>query len=108
MNSRVIERIAASRDRWPLAGDQLFVDLDLTPENLPAGSLLRVGSAILEVSATPHTGCRKFVDRFGLDAMKFVSSTTGTAQRLRGIYARVTTSGSIATGDRMVVQRPEN
>lgn len=99
MNSRVADLVAGSRDRWALAGDQVYVDFDLTEENLPAGSRLGVGSAIVEVSATPHTGCAKFVRRFGLDAYRFANSDEGAAMRLRGVNTRVIQSGAVARGD---------
>ncbi|MEO1436018.1 MAG: MOSC domain-containing protein [Bacteroidota bacterium] len=99
MNARSIELIAESRDRWPLAGDQLYIDLDLSTENLPTGSQIQIGTAILEVTPPPHNGCKKFVERFGLDAMKFVNSTIGKTLHLRGINAKVVQAGTIKTGD---------
>jgi MOSC domain-containing protein YiiM len=99
MNARAIKLIANSVDRWPLAGDQIFVDLDLSKDNLPAGTQLELGSAIIEVSRIPHTGCRKFVDRFGEDAMNFVNSEVGKKLCLRGINARITKSGTFTVGD---------
>jgi MOSC domain-containing protein YiiM len=99
MNARVIALIAQSTERWPLAGDQLFVDLDLSEENLPPGTRLAIGSAVIEVSAEPHTGCSHFVSRFGVDAMKFVNSQKGRALRLRGLNARVVQEGTIRAGD---------
>jgi len=99
MSSRVIDLIAGDRGRWPLAGDQLFVDLDLTPENLPPGTRLRVGEATLEVTSVPHTGCSKFSARFGSAAIRFVNSPSGRAMRLRGIYARVVEPGTVRPGD---------
>lgn len=99
MNVRVIALLARDPARWPLAGDQLFVDLDLSEANLPAGTRLAVGAAIVEVSAEPHTGCAKFLKRFGLDAMKFVNSPTGRMLRLRGLNARVIQGGGITVGD---------
>jgi MOSC domain-containing protein YiiM len=99
MNARVIELIAGSQSRWPLAGDQFFVDLDLGARNVPPGTRLGLGTAVLEVTNQPHTGCAKFIERFGLDAMKFVNSADGRALQLRGINARVITSGRVRTGD---------
>ena len=103
MNSRVIDAISPDRSRWPLAGDQLFVDFDLSADNLPAGTRLRVGSALLEVTDRPHTGCDKFVQRFGIDATKFVNSATGRALNLRGINARVIEPGLARRGDVIAV-----
>jgi hypothetical protein len=99
MNSRTIGLIATTKDRWHLSGDQLFIDLDLTPENLPPGTRLALGSAVLEVTEQPHLGCGKFVARFGVDAMKFVNSTLGRRYNLRGINAKVVRSGRIQVGD---------
>jgi len=100
MNSRIIDLLAQEgKERWKLAGDQLYVDLDLTDENLPFGTKLQIGSAILETTPQPHNGCKKFVERFGLDAMKFVNSPVGKKYHLRGIYARVIQSGTIRQGD---------
>lgn len=99
MSSRVIRLIAPDRGRWQLAGDQLFLDLDLSAENLPPGTRLALGSAVIEVTDQPHTGCKKFVERFGADAMRFVNSPLGRQLRLRGINARVVHSGSARVGD---------
>ena len=99
MNSRVIALVAGSEDRWALAGDQFFVDLDLAKENLPAGTPLAMGSAIVEVTSVPHLGCKKFVARFGMEAMKFVNSRRGKKLCLRGINAKVVQSGRVSTGD---------
>lgn len=98
MNSRVIALLAQDEDRWQLAGDQLFIDLDLSAENLPAGARLAIGSAIIEVTGIPHTGCKKFVSRFGVDAMKFVNSPLGRQLNLRGVNARVFQPGRIEVG----------
>ena len=98
-NARAIRHIAQSKDRWALAGDQLYVDFDLSEENAPAGTRLSIGSAILEVTPEPHNGCKKFVERFGMDAMLFVNSEVGKALHLRGINARVVQAGTIAVGD---------
>jgi hypothetical protein len=99
MNSRAIALVAQDRDRWPLAGDQLFIDLDLSAENLPPGTRLAVGSAVIEVTAIPHTGCKKFLARFGADALKFVNSPLGQELHLRGINAKVVHPGMIQVGD---------
>lgn len=99
MSARVIDLVAGSRDRWPLAGDQLFVDLDLRPENLPPGTRLTVGTAVVEVTEEPHTGCSKFTERFGPAAIRFVNGKPGRALRLRGMYARVVEGGTVRPGD---------
>ena len=99
MNSRVTALVAQEKDRWPLAGDQLYLDMDLSKENLPGGTQLAIGTAVLEVSPIPHTGCQKFVARFGLEAMKFVNSPVGKELCLRGINARVIQGGVIRIGD---------
>ena len=99
MNSRVTALVAQAKDRWPLAGDQLYIDMDLGKENLPGGTRLAIGSAVLEVSPLPHTGCNKFVARFGADAMKFVNSPIGRELCLRGINARIIQGGVIRIGN---------
>ncbi|HEX2271776.1 MAG TPA: hypothetical protein VHH35_19680 [Pyrinomonadaceae bacterium] len=99
MNSRVTALVAQEKERWPLAGDQLYIDMDLGKENLPGGTQIAIGSAVLEVSALPHTGCHKFVARFGADAMKFVNSPIGRQLCLRGINARIIKGGLITVGD---------
>lgn len=101
MNARAIALVAQHKDRWPLAGDQLFIDMDLSAENLPAGTRLALGSAIIEVTEQPHTGCKKFVARFGLDAMKFVNSSVGKQLHLRGINAKVVQPGMIRVGNKI-------
>jgi len=98
MNARVTALVAQDKERWSLAGDQLYLDMDLSKENLPAGSRFTIGSAVLEVSPLPHTGCHKFVSRFGLDAMKFVNSTVGKELCLRGINAKVVQGGFVKVG----------
>ena len=102
MNSRVIQLISQDRDRWHLAGDQFFVDMDLSQENLPAGTQIAMGSAIVEVTPVPHTGCKKFIERFGVDAMKFVNSPLGKKHNLRGVNAKVIQSGSVRTDERII------
>ena len=99
MNARSIAVIAQSKDRWALAGDQLFIDLDLSADNLPPGTRLAIGSAVIEITAEPHTGCGKFASRFGIDAVKFVNSAVGTQLRLRGLNAKVVQAGRIRAGD---------
>ena len=99
MNARVVDLVAGSRDRWALSGDQLFVDLDLRPENLPPGTRLRAGTAVIEVTDVPHTGCAKFSERFGPATIRFVNGKSGRALRLRGMYARVVEHGVVRPGD---------
>ena len=99
MSSRVIALVSQDRSRWPLAGDQLFVDLDLSAGNVPPGTRLMIGSAVIEVTPVPHSGCGQFVERFGLDAQKFVNSPIGRELQLRGINARVVQAGVIRVGD---------
>ena len=99
INSRAAALVAREKNRWQLAGDQLYLDMDLSAENLPAGTRLALGSAVIEVTAPPHLGCQKFVARFGLEAMKFVNSPVGKELRLRGLHARVVQAGRICTGE---------
>jgi hypothetical protein len=99
MNRRIIEAIEPDRTRWPLAGDQIFVDFDLSAENLPAGQRIALGSVILEVSATPHTGCDQFTERFGSGAIRFVNGPEARGLRRRGINARVIQPGLVRVGD---------
>ena len=99
MGLRAIALISPDRSRWALAGDQLFVDLDLSIDNLPPGTQLEIGTALIEVTREPHTGCGKFVQRFGVDAMKFVNSKAGRALNLRGINARVMRGGIVRVGE---------
>lgn len=101
MSARAVACVAPARERWSLAGDQLFLELDLSVENLPVGTRLALGEAIIEVTAPPHTGCAKFAARFGRDALAFVNSPAGKALRLRGLNARVIQSGTIRAGDRV-------
>lgn len=99
MNYRFALLIAGSRERVPLAGDQLYVDLYLGKENVPPGTRIEIGSAVIEVTAPPHLGCKKFVERFGIEAMKFANSDFGREHNLRGVNARVVTGGQIAAGE---------
>lgn len=99
MNARVAAAIAGERERWPLAGDQLYVDLDISLANLPPGSRAQLGSAVIEFSETPHTGCAKFIARYGVDAQKFVNSPIGRELRLRGANCRVVVAGTVRRGD---------
>lgn len=99
MNARAAALVAQDKSRWALAGDQLYIDLDLSQDNLPPGTQLAIGQAIVEVTALPHTGCKQFVERFGSDAMKFVNSKVGRSLNLRGINTKVVQPGQIQVGD---------
>jgi hypothetical protein len=99
MNARVIELLAQDKERWALAGDQLFVDFDLSETNVPTGTRLVIGAAVIEITAPPHLGCKKFSVRFGPDAMKFVNSPEGKQLHLRGVNAKVVQPAVIRTGD---------
>lgn len=101
MNARAVALLAQDEERWQLAGDQLYVDLDLSLDNLPPGTRLALGSAVLEVTAQPHTGCDKFAERYGAAATKFVNSPEGKRLHLRGINTRVVRAGIIHVGDRV-------
>ncbi len=99
MNSRVISLMTTSSNQWQIAGDQLYIDMDLSRNNLIPGNQIKIGTAVLEVSKKPHTGCKKFSNRFGLDALKFASSPLGRELALRGINTRIVQSGIVQTGD---------
>jgi hypothetical protein len=99
INARLAELVAGGTERMPLAGDQLFLDLDISVDNLPPGSLLAVGEAVLWVSEAPHTGCKKFIERFGPDAMRFANSRVGRRLRLRGMNTRIVVPGTVRVGD---------
>jgi len=99
MAARAVALVAGSRDRWALAGDQLFIDIDVSADNMPPGTRLALGSAVVEITDQPHIGCGKFVARYGVDAMKLVNSAVGRALQLRGVNARVVQPGTIRVGD---------
>ena len=99
ISSRVLDLIAGGRERWPLAGDQLCIDFDLSEANLPPWTRLRIGETVIEITDQPHTGCGKFSSRYGADALRWVNAPDGRALRLRGVNARVVEAGVIRTGD---------
>jgi MOSC domain-containing protein YiiM len=99
MSARAAALIAGERERWPLAGDQMYVDLDLSNANLPPGTRLAIGSAIVEVTDLPHLGCGKFTERYGAEAREFVNSPEGAALNLRGVNTRVVQGGTVRRGD---------
>lgn len=99
MNARYLDLIAGERDRWPLAGDQLVVDLDLSEQALQPGDRLQLGEAVVEVTPHPHRGCAKFRDRFGVEAVRFANGPVGSPLRLRGLYVRVVVDGTVRVGD---------
>jgi hypothetical protein len=107
MNSRVIALLAREEQRWPLAGDQLYVDFDLSASNIPPGTQLAIGSAVLEVTAQPHAGCKKFADRFGVECVEFINSPEQKELQLRGINSKVVQPGTIRVGD-VVRKTPTN
>ncbi|MBI3744525.1 MAG: MOSC domain-containing protein [Chloroflexi bacterium] len=99
INSRLIALLAQQEERWALAGDQLYVDFDLSVTSLPPWTTLAIGSAVIQVTDQPHTGCVKFSARFGPDALKFVNSSVGRELRLRGMNTKVIKAGTIRLGD---------
>jgi len=100
MSARVVDLVAAGdRERWALAGDQIYVDFDISEANLPAGTRLAFGSAVIEVTPEPHTGCVKFMTRFGKDAHRFVNTKPYRHLRLRGLNAKVIEPGAVSAGD---------
>lgn len=101
MNSRVADAVAVTRERWPLAGDQIYVDMDISKENLPPGARIQVGSAVVEISEVPHTGCDKFAGRFGKEALRFANVGVGRHNRFRGVNAFVVEPGSFQVGDKI-------
>lgn len=106
MNIRAARLVAGADERVPLAGDQLYVDLDLSTDNLPEGTLLEIGDAALRVTAAPHTGCAKFSERFGVEALRLTAKPDGRFLRLRGINTAVVRPGTIRRGDTVRVVRP--
>ena len=101
MNARMIAAIAGEKENWPPAGDQFFVDLDLSMDNLPAGRQLAMGSAVIEITAEPHLGCDQFIERYGIDSCRFVNSREGRALRLRGVNCKVVKDGEVTMTDRV-------
>jgi len=101
MNARVIGLVAMDRDRWALAGDQFFVDFDLSWENVTPGTRLQLGTAVVERSDVPHMGCAKFSGRFGADALRFVNTGPGRELSFRGINTRVVVPGVVRRGDQI-------
>lgn len=101
MNSRVADAVAVTRDRWPLAGDQIYVDMDISQGNLPPGARIKVGDAVVEISDVPHTGCNKFAGRFGKEALRFANVGVGRENRFRGVNAFVVEPGSVQVGDKI-------
>ena len=98
MNARVLDLLAGTREKWPLAGDNLIVDLDLSGENVPAGQRLAIDDVLLEVTDVPHTGCRKFIERYGQVASAFVNAADCADLHLRGVFARVLKAGNVKVG----------
>lgn len=104
MNARAAAAIAGDVSRWPLAGDQIYVDFDIGVDHLRAGTRIAIGEAEIEVSEKPHTGCAKFSERFGKDALRFVNAPEGRRLRLRGMNARITSSGTVMVGDAVSIR----
>lgn len=102
MNSRTVALIAKTKDRWPLAGDQFYVDFDLSEANLPSGTMLNIGTEQIQVTAEPHLGCKKFLERYGKDALILVNSKQGRLLNLRGINAKVLRPGVVKVGDQIL------
>jgi hypothetical protein len=107
MNTSLISLLAGEREQWKHAGDQMILNMDLSVDNLPPGTRLRIGDAVIEITAKPHTGCSKFARRFGQEALEFVNSPEGKRLRLRGVYAKVVTSGRIRVGDVVSKTQPD-
>ncbi|MGD2103068.1 MAG: MOSC domain-containing protein [Acidimicrobiia bacterium] len=101
MNARAADAVAVTRERWPLAGDQIYVDMDISVANLPPGSRIKLGEATVEISEVPHTGCDKFAGRFGKEALRFANVGPGRDNRIRGVNAFVVEDGSFVVGDKI-------
>jgi len=99
MNARAAALVAGTAEHGGLAGDQVYIDLDLSYDNIPPGTRLQLGTALIEVSPAPHRGCAKFAARFGKDALRFVNSDVGQELNLRGVNAKVVVAGTVRTGD---------
>jgi hypothetical protein len=99
MNVRVAALVAGTPERRQLAGDQLYLDLNLSYDNIPPGTRLHVGSALIEITEPPHRGCGKFLKRFGIDAQRFVNSSAGRELNLRGVNAKIVNGGTVRAGD---------
>src|SRR5262245_17842397 len=99
ISTAALRALEPDESRWPLAGDQLYVDLDLRVDALPAGTRLAIGDAMIEIGAKPHNGCEKFAARFGIDALAWISTPVGKAHRMRGVHALIVEGGTIAVGD---------
>ena len=98
-NARLMALVAQEKQHWPLAGDQLYIDFDLSVDNVPPRTRLSLGTAEIQITEPPHTGCKKFAARFGLDALKFINSPVGKQLQLRGVNAKVIRPGTIRVGD---------
>ena len=105
VNARFAALVAGAPEEWVGFGDQIYADLDVGGDNLPPGTRLAVGTAVVEITDAPHTGCAKFLDRFGPDAARFVNAPLGRDHNLRGVNARVVTGGVVRTGD-VIVKSP--
>lgn len=101
MNSRCIGLIARTRENWSAVGDNLYIDLDLSPDNLHSGCKLAIGSAVLQITDEPHFACASFVTRYGREAAAFVNTGIGRKLQLRGIYGRVVQDGMVTVGDKV-------
>jgi MOSC domain-containing protein YiiM len=100
-----VSRLVANGQPVELCGDNLLVELDLSKENLPAGTRIEIGTALCEVTPKPHTGCSKFSGRFGADALAFAAGPEHASRRLRGIHVRVLEDGEVSPGDVIRVRR---